>query len=330
MADNITAPGAGVVFASDDVSGVQYPRVKFDGGTDGVSTPITAGRKAAALSLPFTLSDEDFAALDGLEAGQAASNVLLGSVTETAPASDTASSGINGRLQRIAQRLTSLITAIGSPFQAGGSIGNTAFGISGTLPAFAATPTFNLGTLNGAATAAAQTTGNASLASIDGKLTLLPANLTQIGGTAVATGAGTANSGTQRVAIASDQTAVPVSFSNGQFSTATATIASGANTSGIVDLGTNRLFGIVMPSAWTAADIAFQASIDGTNFFDVFTDDSARLYVFTDGYTTGGRFIPLINPSIFLAIRYLRIVSRTTSATVNQAASRDVTLVTMP
>ncbi len=33
----------------------------------------------------------------------------LGALTETAPASDTASSGLNGRLQRIAQRLTSLI-----------------------------------------------------------------------------------------------------------------------------------------------------------------------------------------------------------------------------
>lgn len=37
-------------------------------------------------------------------------------------------------------------TTLGSPFQAGASIGNTAFGISGTLPAFAATPTFNIGT----------------------------------------------------------------------------------------------------------------------------------------------------------------------------------------
>lgn len=36
----------------------------------------------------------------------------LGSLTETAPASDTASSGLNGRLQRIAQRLTSLIALI--------------------------------------------------------------------------------------------------------------------------------------------------------------------------------------------------------------------------
>lgn len=37
---------------------------------------------------------------------------LLGAVTETAPATDTASSGLNGRLQRVAQRLTSLIALI--------------------------------------------------------------------------------------------------------------------------------------------------------------------------------------------------------------------------
>lgn len=65
-----------------------------------------------------------------LEATQLAGNVLTGAVNETAPISDTASSGLNGRLQRIAQRLTSLITALGNPFQAGGSIGNTAFGVN--------------------------------------------------------------------------------------------------------------------------------------------------------------------------------------------------------
>lgn len=53
--------------------------------------------------------------------------------------------------------LSTINTTLGSPFQVGGSIGNTAFGISGTLPAFAATPTVNLGTLNGAATATNQT-----------------------------------------------------------------------------------------------------------------------------------------------------------------------------
>jgi hypothetical protein len=36
----------------------------------------------------------------------------IGALTETAPASDTASSGLNGRLQRIAQRITSLIALL--------------------------------------------------------------------------------------------------------------------------------------------------------------------------------------------------------------------------
>lgn len=40
------------------------------------------------------------------------SKALVGGVTETAPASDTASSGLNGRLQRVAQRLTSLIALL--------------------------------------------------------------------------------------------------------------------------------------------------------------------------------------------------------------------------
>jgi hypothetical protein len=62
--------------------------------------------------------------------------------------------------------LSTINTTLGSPFQAGGSIGNTAFGISGTLPAFTSTPTFNLGTLNGAATAANQATEITDLATI--------------------------------------------------------------------------------------------------------------------------------------------------------------------
>lgn len=41
-----------------------------------------------------------------------AKDTSIGSLTETAPATDTASSGLNGRLQRIAQRLTSLITLL--------------------------------------------------------------------------------------------------------------------------------------------------------------------------------------------------------------------------
>ncbi len=44
--------------------------------------------------------------------GTFATPTLQGSLTETAPASDTASSGLNGRLQRIAQRLTTIISGL--------------------------------------------------------------------------------------------------------------------------------------------------------------------------------------------------------------------------
>lgn len=47
-----------------------------------------------------------------LETTQTTQNTYIGSLTETAPATDTASSGLNGRLQRIAQRLTSLIAQL--------------------------------------------------------------------------------------------------------------------------------------------------------------------------------------------------------------------------
>lgn len=64
--------------------------------------PGSLGSKSAATSFAVTQSTEDAA--------------QLGSLTETAPATDTASSGLNGRLQRIAQRITSLVAIFTSPF----------------------------------------------------------------------------------------------------------------------------------------------------------------------------------------------------------------------
>ena len=64
------------------------------GYTDTLETLIAATNTALSTLSGF---------VDGLEG-------LTGSLTETAPATDTASSGLNGRLQRIAQRLTSLFS----------------------------------------------------------------------------------------------------------------------------------------------------------------------------------------------------------------------------
>ena len=59
------------------------------------------------VNLSTRLSESDF-------------DTKTGSLTETAPASDTASSGLNGRLQRIAQRLTSLIALLPTALVGGG------------------------------------------------------------------------------------------------------------------------------------------------------------------------------------------------------------------
>lgn len=92
--------------------------------------------------------------------------------TQGAIADAAATAGGTGTLSAktrlITTQLGTLTTNLGSPFQAGGSIGNTSFGISGTLPAFGATPTFNLGTLNGAATAANQTNASQKSQIVDG------------------------------------------------------------------------------------------------------------------------------------------------------------------
>jgi hypothetical protein len=56
---------------------------------------------------------------DQIETKQDTSNTRIGDLTETAPATDTASSGLNGRLQRIAQRITSMFTALTDGSQRG-------------------------------------------------------------------------------------------------------------------------------------------------------------------------------------------------------------------
>jgi len=83
----------------------------------------------------------------------------LGGVTETAPATDTASSGLNGRLQRIAQRLTSLIALLP------GSLGQKAraSSLAVTLSTEDVTALTPPAAITGFATSAIQTTQQTSL-----------------------------------------------------------------------------------------------------------------------------------------------------------------------
>jgi hypothetical protein len=92
------------------------------GATQTIQQPNANGRASAANSRPIVLSTEDAAKVPSLGQALAAASVpvvwtaaeeaQIGAVTETAPASDTASSGLNGRLQRVCQNITSLIAAL--------------------------------------------------------------------------------------------------------------------------------------------------------------------------------------------------------------------------
>lgn len=95
----------------------------------------------------------------------------IGSVTETAPATDTASSGLNGRLQRLAQRITSLIELMPTALGTGGGLkvdgSGTALPVSGTVTAnatLAAETTKVIGTVNVAASQTIATTNAGTFA----------------------------------------------------------------------------------------------------------------------------------------------------------------------
>jgi hypothetical protein len=92
------------------------------GATVAVEKPLAPGSAADAASRPVAWSTE----------GKA----QIGSLTETAPATDTASSGLNGRLQRVAQRLSSLIALLPTALGAGGGLkvdgSGTALPVSGS------------------------------------------------------------------------------------------------------------------------------------------------------------------------------------------------------
>ena len=128
--------GALPVTLQDDVSGVNAA----------VKAASTAP-VAADPALVITLSPNGNQAT---EATQGSVNARLGSTNETAPVDDTASSALNGRLQRIAQRLTSLIALFPA------SIGRKS--IAGSLSVVQAEPARTYSAARSAVAAAANPT----------------------------------------------------------------------------------------------------------------------------------------------------------------------------
>ena len=106
--------------------------------------------------------------------------------------------------------------------------------------------------------------------------------------------------------------------------TLTATIENGGSLSGAVDLGGRKLVAIVMPAAWDAAGLTFQASPDGVTYFNVYDGATER------GLTVAASYYSALAIGDWVGFRFIKIRSGTAASAVNQTAARTLTLVVQP
>jgi hypothetical protein len=124
------APGAGQTFPVSGNVGLTGSLPAFASPPSIANTSFGISGTLPAFASPPTIANTSFGISGTLPAFATTPTVNLGT--------------LNGAATQTT--LASILTALGTPFQAGASIGNTSFGISGTLPAFAAPPAFKLNT----------------------------------------------------------------------------------------------------------------------------------------------------------------------------------------
>lgn len=90
----------------------------------------------------------------------------------------------------------------------------------------------------------------------------------------------------------------------GRAYTVTVTIANGQTVSSAADLRGALLTAIIFPGTFTGATVSFQASVDGTNYYDV-TDDAGSAVSAT---ATDGDYVPITHTD-FLGANHIKVVS---------------------
>lgn len=99
-------------------------------------------------------------------------------------------------------------------------------------------------------------------------------------------------------------------------------IANNESLSSAVDLAGGRLFAIMMPADWTAADLTFQAAHAGDTYHNIYNEDDAEVVV----QAAEDRYI-ILSPARWLGVRRLKVRSGTAASAVNQGAARTINLV---
>jgi hypothetical protein len=101
------------------------------------------------------------------------------------------------------------------------------------------------------------------------------------------------------------------------------TIASGASLSTAIAIGANYFpCVLLMPAAWTAADITFQLSLDNSTFYNVYNADGTE-YTLTAPVSSSAILLP---PADFSGAKYLKIRSGTAGSPVNQSGAKSLSI----
>lgn len=101
------------------------------------------------------------------------------------------------------------------------------------------------------------------------------------------------------------------------------TIPSGTAVAPKVNFGGRRLQGIMLPAAWTAADLTFQSSIDDSTYVNLYDEAGVEVNV----KAAASRAVRFSNIWLWAGIKFLIVRSGTSAVPVNQAANRDIGLI---
>lgn len=237
--------------------------------SDQSAVPVSSATLATETTLAGVLTTTDF-------------DTKVGGLTETAPATDTASSGLNGRAQRIAQRLTSLIalfpTSLGQKASAASfavviasdqsAVPATVSGVATDATLAGVLTTTDFDTKTGSLTETAPATDTAS-SGLNGRLQRIAQRLTSLIALFPTSLGQKTMANSFAVAIASDQSAVPIS------GTVTASGTAGDVATGSADSGNPVKGGLVAHTALpTALSDGQRGSLRGDKFQRLLTTQS--------------------------------------------------------
>lgn len=109
----------------------------------------------------------------------------------------------------------------------------------------------------------------------------------------------------------------------------TATIATGESLSGAVTFGGYALVAMIIPAEWdTATAATFQASVDGSTYYNMYYDASGTSTELSVA-CAASRYIAL-DTTKFMGIQYIKVRAGTSGSPSAQTGATVVTLVCFP